>query len=217
MIKIKPDIPITSKKDDELNRKQFAIDLAEMIVSYNSPESLVVGIYGCWGDGKTSIINMTKETFEELNKQKESTIIINFNPWIYSSTTELSLLFLETLKKELSKNKIINKEKIIELLTDYVDIIDFIPATSPESVVIKLLTKIGIKNIAKKVRRKRENLKSNVLEIKIEINKILKKIDKKIVIIIDDIDRLTSEEIKIVFKLIRMIADFNNTIYDSVD
>lgn len=213
MIVIKPDKPITSKDNDDLKRKQFAIDLAEMIVNYNSTESLVVGIYGCWGDGKTSIINMAKETISELNKQKESTIVIDFNPWIYSGATELSLIFLETLRKELSKNTIIDKDKIIELLAEYIAIIDFIPSTSAETILVKSLIKIGLKNIAKKIKRKREHLKSNVLKIKDDINNILEKINKKIVFVIDDIDRLTPEEIRIVFKLIRMVADFKNTIY----
>jgi len=50
-------------------------------------------------------------------------------------------------------------------------------------------------------------------EVKADIKKALEARSKKIVIIIDDIDRLSQSEIKQLFKLIRVNADFPNTLY----
>ena len=50
-------------------------------------------------------------------------------------------------------------------------------------------------------------------KIKSRINIYLKNLDKKIVIIVDDIDRLTDEETEFIFRLTKGIADFDNLIY----
>ncbi|MFC5531266.1 KAP family P-loop NTPase fold protein [Cohnella yongneupensis] len=51
------------------------------------------------------------------------------------------------------------------------------------------------------------------LDLKKEITAELAERNKKLVIIIDDIDRLTNGEIKEIFRLIKVNADFPNTIY----
>ena len=49
--------------------------------------------------------------------------------------------------------------------------------------------------------------------LKEQINESLRTRDTKLVIVIDDIDRLTSNEINDIFKLVKINADFKNTIY----
>ena len=49
--------------------------------------------------------------------------------------------------------------------------------------------------------------------MKSNINQELEDLDKKILIVIDDIDRLCDEEIREMFQLVKSIADFKNTIY----
>jgi predicted KAP-like P-loop ATPase len=45
------------------------------------------------------------------------------------------------------------------------------------------------------------------------IDEQLRKLDKRIVITIDDTDRLDVEETKLVFKLVKMTANFPNTVF----
>jgi len=52
----------------------------------------------------------------------------------------------------------------------------------------------------------------SAFEIKAEIRDTLLKRDKKLLIIIDDIDRLNEKEIKQILRLVRINADFPNTI-----
>jgi predicted KAP-like P-loop ATPase len=56
-----PDQPIKSKTEDILGRNQFAQSLGQAIIDYKAKESLVIGLFGEWGSGKSSIINMTLE------------------------------------------------------------------------------------------------------------------------------------------------------------
>ena len=55
------DSPIIDKKDDLLGRSTFVSNLARSIVDNKATDTFCIGIYGKWGSGKTSIINMLKQ------------------------------------------------------------------------------------------------------------------------------------------------------------
>ncbi|MCV3349137.1 P-loop NTPase fold protein [Campylobacter sp. RKI_CA19_01128] len=55
--------------------------------------------------------------------------------------------------------------------------------------------------------------KKGLDEIKNKINTALSNIDTKIIIVIDDLDRLADTDIREIFQLVRSIADFKNTMY----
>lgn len=55
---ISPDLPITKASEDKLNRESFAESLAKVILQSAFPTSFTMGLYGAWGSGKTSLLNM---------------------------------------------------------------------------------------------------------------------------------------------------------------
>jgi len=55
--------------------------------------------------------------------------------------------------------------------------------------------------------------KRSIKEIKIEIENSLSKKDKKIIIVIDDIERLTPQQAKTVFQIVKTNANFPNTVF----
>lgn len=55
--------------------------------------------------------------------------------------------------------------------------------------------------------------KKGLDEIKNKINTALSNIDTKIIIVIDDLDRLADTDIREIFQLVRSVADFKNTMY----
>jgi len=86
------------------------------------------------------------------------------------------------------------------------DIQNFVNKLLPEEVTFKTHF------VNAKYRVKADN-KISLEELKSKINDYLKKLDKKIVIVIYDIDRLTDKEIEFIFRLTKGIADFDNLIY----
>lgn len=60
------DLPIAKLEEDELNRGSFAESLAKTLVQYSFPSSLTIGLYGEWGSGKTSLLNMVFENVEQI-------------------------------------------------------------------------------------------------------------------------------------------------------
>ena len=76
---INPDLPISRASEDKLNRSSFAKSLAKVLLDYTAPYSFSIGLYGEWGSGKTSLLNMVLETVEEIDKDA---VILRFNPWL---------------------------------------------------------------------------------------------------------------------------------------
>lgn len=194
------DIPINNYDNDKLNFKPFTKKVATSILNYNQDETLIFSIEGRWGSGKTSLINLIE------NEIKNEVEILHFNPWLLTDINQVIKLFFDELIKILSYGsfKVKLNEDIKKDLKTLANIL------LPESMTIKVpFMNIGYKPKDILLSNSEESLE----KIKSKINGYLKDLDKKIVIIIDDIDRLTDNETEFIFRLTKGIADFDNLIY----
>ncbi len=248
------DRPIQRKAEDRLSRISFSKNLAKSLFDWDGRESLVVGLCGKWGTGKSSLINIVKEELGELDKKKTPTII-EFNPWFFSGDTKLIEHFFNEFSKELKlKNtserdlelarKLKAYSKLLSLIPVQIDfgkvtekflvligvlgigagqIFSFfnIPLGSSQKIffalgVLLLILSFSNKlvlSIAGFLEARALSRQKTVLSFKKEIRDHLQERDKKILIIIDDIDRLTPEEVRSLFRLIKANTDFPNVIY----
>ena len=87
-------VRLDSSSDDLLGRKSFAQSIATAIVGWEGKDSLVVAIYGKWGSGKSSLKNMIVEA---LIKREHGLEILDFNPWSWSGSDQLSEHFFVEL------------------------------------------------------------------------------------------------------------------------
>ena len=244
------DNPIFTHDDDKFNRTPYVSRLANIINEWDGNNSLVIGLNGKWGSGKTSIINLLKEHLEN-QKTKEKPTIFFFNPWIFSDIEKLSFHFFNEISKglenkaeagndrKISKNLRIYAE-IIELINPDINhinwlrwilffigsfgLIDSINITSINTKIIQLVFSVVslFLSVSKKAITFIQNLKSiskennenkTTFDIKKEIGDDLKKRKNKLLIIIDDVDRLSADAIKHIFHLVRVNADFPNTVF----
>lgn len=58
------DRPINDFSEDYLEQEKFVNHLKDIIKNYNSNKSLVIQLRGEWGSGKSSILNMLKNSIE---------------------------------------------------------------------------------------------------------------------------------------------------------
>ena len=97
------DQALTSADQDKLERKDFAELLARVLLEYKNPSSLVLAIYGPWGVGKSSFMNFMAEYLGKLAQEDHTPIMVNFNPWNYSSIDQLTTMFFEELRLTLGQ------------------------------------------------------------------------------------------------------------------
>ena len=82
------DQPIKNLTEDLFGRNFFAEAVANAILSYQREDSVSIGLFGEWGSGKTSIINMMVEKIRSISPPNEP-IIIKFNTWNFSDQNQL--------------------------------------------------------------------------------------------------------------------------------
>jgi len=85
------DTPLLHIEDDKLNRARFCQELADSLAGWKGAESLVVGICGEWGSGKSTI---KKFVIDELRQKVPAPHILEFNPWEWSGQHKLLEGFL---------------------------------------------------------------------------------------------------------------------------
>ena len=209
------DRPITRSEQDRLNRSQFAKYLARCMLDHKDPESLVIGLYGGWGVGKTSILNMV---LEELNfaatniEANEKPIILNFSPWSYSGQGQLIYSFFRRLSSALrSADYLGNKDRIIYLLELYVSFFTQKPIPKPFRHKRTFLEKITFRHHHEDIYAWEAG--RDLTLVKAELNELLRGQKHKIVILIDNISRLYPDEIKQMFQIIKSMGDYVNTAY----
>ena len=206
------DKPIETPKDDLLGRAAFSKLLAQTLFNLNSKDTFTVGLYGQWGTGKTSIVNMALSELKSLQQNSlNKTIVLHFEPWQFSDSNQLLNQFMIRLVNEFSNNTDKKMKRIGKALQDYSDafsLAELIPVVgSPVAKVVKgSVSKIGAK-------MQNDISKKDVLQQKMQVIKLLQEQPAKILIVIDDIDRLSNEQIRQVFQLVSSVAKFPNTSY----
>ena len=211
------DSPITELDEDNLGRKEFAINLGNRIIDYDSAnnENLVIGIAGEWGSGKSSLMNMvlnhieSEYIYSEKVKQNDKPIIMRFNPWRFSNQDQLISQFFNEMNLLLGGTDYANIKNVarkIELYASFFEPVGI--ALPPFGVIIT-----SLKRYLGSLQEFADNRLNDFDSVREDLDKALKEQNHKIIIALDDIDRLNVEEINIIFQLIKILANFPNTIY----
>lgn len=185
------DEPLRKDGNDELGYKNYAHDLAAKLENRWFETSFAVGIKGKWGIGKTSFVTLLRS---ELSTKKDI-IEVEFNPWRSSTPDAIVNDFFLAFSSALSPYH----SGVSRLISIYMQRMSDLSGSS-------LLQSLSfVSNLT-------HNSKA-IGDLHQDINDALEAIDKKIVVYIDDIDRLHYDEVLEVLKLIRNTANFRNTIF----
>jgi len=247
------DNPIISTEEDILGRTKFSFALGETILSLEDSRSIVIGLYGAWGAGKSSVINLMREKIRKIKGGGNAEILfLHFNPWNFSEQNQLITSFFNELANKLEftdkseqARSIAKKLKLyssflsatesVTGVLQYVFPISFafvsaIIFASAYTVrlreiammggcvfavlsVLSLIFKKTLLSVGDFFLEKSSYSKKTLEEIKDDLSAAILERGKKILIVIDDVDRLTPKEMKQIFQLVKINADFPNTIY----
>jgi energy-coupling factor transporter ATP-binding protein EcfA2 len=200
---IKSDEPITSADQDVLGRARVASVIAREIRGIEASQGSVVGILGPWGSGKTSLLNLVRV---QLAAEPE-VATLEFNPWLFSGVDQLVDRFFAELSAQLRLGP--------GALAGIADALDLYgKAVAP----LTYLPMVGFwfqlsRGVGKAFKALIDRRKKGVAEVRNRLSERLSELEVPIVVVVDDIDRLRTDEIRDIFKLVRLTASFPNIIY----
>jgi ABC-type uncharacterized transport system ATPase subunit len=195
------DNPIREAPEDTLKRAPLAASFAKQVLDLDVSSGFVVAVLGPWGSGKTSFLNLAREGFATGEAS-----VIDFNPWMFSGAEQLVDSFFAELSSQLRLKA--GLQDVADDLADYGEAfanLGWLPLVGPWIE----RWRGGARLLKKLLERRREGTSAR----RQKVIAALEKLGHPIVVILDDIDRLSTDEIRDVFKLVRLTASFPNVIY----
>jgi predicted KAP-like P-loop ATPase len=201
------DLPLADPADDAFGYAPFASRLAAAIVDNKSPRGLVLAVHGRWGSGKSSVLNFVKHDLNLLPEERRP-VIVDFNPWWFEGRDEIASQLLAQLAAQLP-DRFKEFQQVARLLVKY--------SAALAHVAADVQGGFWLKKFAVVLDRLREMMgqskKADVPSVKNEIADKLKSLGKRIVVFVDDIDRLTPDEARDFFRAVKALADFPEVVY----
>lgn len=204
---LRSDEPIRSPEQDKLARRHLVEVIGNHILHANAPESIVIALNAPWGAGKSSFLNLLeqklvppkKETTEVTVEQDGTPIIVRFNPWHYTNVDQLVRMFFSELARGIGAAA---REELGKKIGDLLRVAGSLAAVF-SSAAGGLLKDAGAALKDEK----------RLPELKRELDKLLPDLAQRVVVFIDDIDRLERDALRLLFRMIRLNADFPNVTY----
>ena len=204
-MKVIQDIPLSNIVDDKLGRENIVDLVVDSINAYVQKDHpcLVYGIYGKWGEGKTSLMNFVEEKLTS-SGNTENINIIKFNPWLANNEEALLREFFQKITDSVDRKfrKALRRYSSAAILASKTILKTYSPGLGSKLVEL-------VESIINTLKKREVTLAS----LKADVNKSIVESGKYLLVIIDDVDRLDKEELHAVLRLIRQVADFDNCIY----
>ena len=196
----KEDCPISLLDDDKLNRREFAESLAQAILNHKKENCLTISLMGKWGSGKTSIINMVEDYWDRSDSEN---IIVHFDPWYFSNRDDLIFQFFDILSNIPEKD-----------FTDKININNLKRLGKSLVNMTSFSLNVGLASVNFDPELNDElSDGETLLSLKESITNEFKQLNKKVIIIIDNIDRLSDKEVSQILMLVKSLADFPRVVY----
>ncbi len=206
------DAPLGVPEQDRLGRASFAEALARAIVGMQAPEGFVFALYAPWGAGKSSTLNFVLHHVERMAGPGEI-VTLRFDPWWYAGDEQLVLQFFRQLMLALGRDDVPERLRKLggrlETFAKVVAPLSYIPLLKDWAEPVRQ----ALRASGRSVRETGEDLAKDAQSLRRDIDKVLRQQSTRILIVIDDLDRLSGPEIRQMFRLVKAVADFPKTIY----
>ena len=196
------DKPIERPDEDDFDFKDFAKAIAQSIIRNKNPEGTVMAIHGPWGSGKTSVINLVKNYLGK-DMKPDQLQILDFKCWWFRGEEALMLEFFHQLYRGLPARS----QKAKKAVSRFGSILlrDLAPLTGAAANYATPGTGEIVSNgmnFLSKIIQEEETVE----KLYDEISRALSKNEKHYLMIIDDIDRLSEDEVLLIFRLIKSVG-----------
>ena len=206
------DTPLKATRGDKLGFGEMAHHLASSFLQNDLTHGFVIGVEGAWGSGKSSLVNLS---LEALRQKKDGPRMVRFAPWLVGNRSELLAQLFSDLEPIILKSvPSTEKDETKRVLAKYSQV------SSGLATIADLAEMIGtpwagkLSKLLKVSGSKAAKLSENSLgELKDSLREKLKKLERPIIVFVDDLDRLEPSEAAEVLRLVKAVADFPNVAY----
>jgi predicted KAP-like P-loop ATPase len=169
-------------------------------------QSTTIGLIGTWGSGKTTVLQgLVKQITSSPSTTKpvlaEQWSVAQFNPWLYSDVVGLHSGFFAELRSSLPKGK-----QWKETRTNIASLGKKLAPLSALTGLVGVSSEQAVSSLI-------EQITVSTTEQHRRVSKELEKLDRPVLMVIDDLDRLSAEELLQVFKLVRLVGRLPNVYY----
>ena len=186
------DAEISESGEDALSVTKQATDFADTILTSSAQSGMVFGLDGPWGVGKTSFMNIAAKRWADA--APDNVIVFKFEPLRYASEPDLSERFIKDLCAKIGK----------EVFAP-----EFLPAATRYSRMLKGKTDVSILGIKLTLEPSNETIDDRLGDI----DNLLQQIDRRLIVIIDDLDRLEPKLVNNVLFTVRRTFKLSQATY----
>ena len=194
------DRPIEYREQDRLGRRSFAEAIARQARAVPAQHGFTIAVVGEWGSGKTSVLNMVAETLVD---DLKSVAVLRFNPWLFGSADDLVARFFHELSAQLGRSRSEGLKDVAKALSNLGQ------SLAPLSPITGTT---GLANLFAKL-TDHWTKPPSLHDKRDHLSKALAASDSRVIVLIDDIDRLEAGETREIMRLVRLTSDLPNVIF----
>ncbi|KFI74517.1 KAP family P-loop NTPase fold protein [Bifidobacterium mongoliense] len=211
--------PIEHAKDDAFNRQAYVSKLLNALWRSDDINGLVVGISGPWGSGKTSLKTMLVEEINTARETSQSFRVVEFEPWMYSRSGKLVSLLFDEVAYDLSptggKSRHL-KERTGQFANTVLPALS--DAASAANVVVPRVGTVSSSLIKafSGLAKATDPTNDDIDSLAWRREKLKRKLDKspdRIIVFIDDLDRLMDDEVVEMLRAVKAVGDLPHMTY----
>ena len=174
------DHPLTEEDESLSGWTSQAQTLTQKLLATDTTRAAFsLGIVASWGEGKSSFMGIMQRYLQQARRE---VIVMHFNPWLYDKEAQLTKVFFEELRRTLAPYS----SKLSRSIENYADLL-----LAVDSSWLKF---------AHQLLRLSQRSTTEQFD---KLSRDIKELGRRVVIFIDDVDRLTREELLELFNLVR--------------
>jgi hypothetical protein len=178
------DRPIRMIEEDLLNRKPTVGLLADVLTRDDTP---IISLEAPFGDGKSSILNLLDNQCKS-----EGSIIVRITSWLPGNEQSFVALFFASIRSQIAKYYV-SRDISLALMKS-------------AKVLSELIPKVGA---SLRASLPETSISDDIDRLKLQIERI----PTRLIVLIDDVDRMHGSELEVLFKLLRGVTEMRNVGY----
>ncbi|YCN53410.1 P-loop NTPase fold protein [Rhodococcus erythropolis] len=220
-----PDVSIKYAKDDLLGRADFAHRVADRIYAGAGGSSIVYGLAGPWGGGKTSVLNLVQNRLNQnTSARPDEWRIVDFTPWAANDPVTLTEEFYNAIAAVMPSGE--DGKDVRTKLRTAANAVIPVGTAVIRAGLANLLDSAFAPGAGKAMAEAATSATSDTLggyQFAVtedpfkqrfdDLSAAIAKTHLRILVIVDDLDRLDAEELLTVFKAVRLLGRFDGVHY----